>query len=97
LFQLELRAQASIAVVAAHSQHVRVQIGLWISVCGILPVFNPAKTWRNPPSIPAFRWGWHRQVRVEGADHLPANLLPHKEGFTRNDVAFVVAQISICI
>ncbi len=92
LLQLELRAKPAVAIAVTDCQHVRVQIGLWISVDRILSGLHSRQ--RHGETNHRLRRSigcCAGEIRVEGADDLAANFLTDEEGFARNDVAFVVA------
>src|ERR1700722_5296323 len=91
LLQLELRPEPAIAIVVAHGQHVRVQVGLWISVCGILPRFDSRQ--RHGETDHRLRCSIRRgtgQIGIESSNHLAADFLPDEKRFAGDDVAIVV-------
>src|ERR1700739_3417288 len=92
LLQLELRPEPAVTVVVASRQHMRMQVGLWISVCGILPCLHAWQ--RHGETHHRFRRPVRRstrQIGVEGSDDLAANFLTNEKSLARDDVAFVVA------
>src|SRR5579872_3790748 len=92
LLQLELRSKTAIAIVISYRQHVGVQVGLWISVCGILPCLHAGQ--RHGESHHRLRraiGSGAGQVCIECSYDLAANFLTNQEGLTRDDIAIVVA------
>src|SRR5215469_5114948 len=74
LLQLELCAQSAIAVRCAHSEHVRVQVRLWISIFGILTRLHSRQ--RHGETDHRFCRpveGGSGKCRIEGANHLSAD------------------------
>src|SRR5437763_8957888 len=87
LLQLELCAKPAVAVTLANSQHMRVQIRLWISVCGILSSLHARQ--RHGETNHRFRrsiWACARQFCVKRSQYLASDLLSNKKGLARINV-----------
>ncbi len=92
LLQLELRAETAIAIAITNRQHMRVQVGLWISVCGIRSGFHARQ--RHGETNHGFRASLARgsgQIGIECTEYLAADFLRNQKCFAGNDVAVVIA------